>query len=149
MNSRPCFRYSDHPRACGANFLSRGDDHPVDGSSPRVRGKLTNEHKIISSGRIIPARAGQTSGLFHKWCRGSDHPRACGANSPNLVRKRKPIGSSPRVRGKRPLYRVRLCQVRIIPARAGQTPKTLNSAPSSTDHPRACGANSPILCENS
>ena len=51
------------------------------------------------------------------------------------------IGSSPRVRGK-PSHRVMVeAEFRIIPARAGQTPPMRTITQSTTDHPRACGAN--------
>ena len=38
---------------------------------------------------------------------------------------------------------------RIIPAHAGQTAGRAEQFSFRADHPRACGANSPILCENS
>ena len=50
-------------------------------------------------------------------------------------------GSSPRVRGKRPLMSTTFAKARIIPARAGQTPSLCATASTRTDHPRACGAN--------
>ena len=51
-----------------------------DGSSPRVRGKQGTETVGHIGGRIIPARAGQTSTLFAWSVTKPDHPRACGAN---------------------------------------------------------------------
>ena len=35
-----CLPWSDHPRACGANTLPESWRPPMDGSSPRMRGKL-------------------------------------------------------------------------------------------------------------
>ena len=71
--------------------------------------------------RIIPAHAGQTSGLTYPMPSVADHPRACGAN----FRVREVVdayaGSSPRMRGKRLHKRHRGKPVRIIPAHAGQT----------------------------
>ena len=51
----------------------------------------------------------------------SDHPRACGANIATVIALGVAVGSSPRVRGKRPSGAARHAPRRIIPARAGQT----------------------------
>ena len=50
-------------------------------------------------------------------------------------------GSSPRVRGKPSTTAPVTIRPRIIPARAGQTATPARRPCSSTDHPRACGAN--------
>ena len=111
------------------------------GSSPRMRGKRQPADGLGESLRIIPAHAGQTfdGGLI--WLFLSDHPRACGANVACSICSSAFFGSSPRMRGKRiPVYPY--CrEIRIIPAHAGQTDRKLPSNSSSTDHPRACGAN--------
>ena len=104
---------------------------------------------MVCRTRIIPARAGQTVTAQAAWTSGTDHPRACGANSEVCMAVYNAIGSSPRVRGKRAGVLPLGLPVRIIPARAGQTDLPDGRAIESTDHPRACGANSPILCENS
>ena len=114
---------SDHPRACGANPVLgdfRGRD---DGSSPRMRGKRTEEWGRHRSRRIIPAHAGQTTAATPRSRAFPDHPRACGANG---------------------LHRASQLRVqirRIIPAHAGQTPSRRPSTGPAPDHPRACGAN--------
>ena len=132
---------SDHPRACGANVSAEVDDFLQCGSSPRVRGKPSNEHKSENNLRIIPARAGQTWRRSSRRRSSPDHPRACGANEPILPPCHVQIGSSPRVRGKLlqhvPAHAVR----RIIPARAGQTCRYIIVFLTVSDHPRACGAN--------
>ena len=112
---------TDHPRACGANGGARHDAIGQHGSSPRVRGKLRGQQGRVGASRIIPARAGQTSGTTRPGGREPDHPRACGANSNASAVTVTLPGSSPRVRGK-PLASDR-CRpaCRIIPARAGQT----------------------------
>ena len=53
------------------------------------------------------------------------------------------------MRGKHVLEQLREVAGRIIPAHAGQTPVMRFMVMVIPDHPRACGANSPILCENS
>ena len=122
---------SDHPRACGANVEMHASLGSHVGSSPRMRGKLRQQLHVPELFRIIPAHAGQTVSIV---------PRSFASRF---------AGSSPRMRGKLRDVRKPCAFVRIIPAHAGQTiPTILHTYPHS-DHPRACGANSPILCENS
>ena len=79
--SSPCpRRSSDHPRACGANAVQSKGCPAVDGSSPRMRGKLTANAVIRLTMRIIPAHAGQTWRADASTTACPDHPRACGAN---------------------------------------------------------------------
>ena len=135
-------RWSDHPRACGANgvwgvFNIRGH-----GSSPRMRGKPAVIYPRLGARRIIPAHAGQTPpSTTRDTCR-PDHPRACGANKGAFAQTLSADGSSPRMRGKLFHNCSVLCFVRIIPAHAGQTMVAGRHSTPSTDHPRACGANS-------
>ena len=114
-------RAPDHPRACGANAAETPLGDADAGSSPRVRGKPLHLCQGLIDGRIIPARAGQTSFLLLSVLPRSDHPRACGANPRTLNVPHTPSGSSPRVRGKLFLDQVVDLRGRIIPARAGQT----------------------------
>ena len=114
-------RWSDHPRACGANgvwgvFNIRGH-----GSSPRMRGKPAVIYPRLGARRIIPAHAGQTHGRRYMADRTPDHPRACGANSTKYNARHMPTGSSPRMRGKQGRVRADPIRRRIIPAHAGQT----------------------------
>ena len=112
----------DHPRACGANVALRPDFPRIAGSSPRVRGKPQQRLHAFHRRRIIPARAGQTTATIPRHAPHPDHPRACGANSSLLFDATSCAGSSPRVRGKHGLDLVSAPLLRIIPARAGQTP---------------------------
>ena len=106
-----------------------------------MRGKPVHEFELEFVGRIIPARAGQTSTAFAPAFASSDHPRACGANARPTGHHDGLSGSSPRVRGKRcPAIRV-VTRMRIIPARAGQTARSRCRCRTARDHPRACGAN--------
>ena len=139
----------DHPHACGANACMTGVIDNVDGSSPRMRGKRSRPKTVWPRSRIIPAHAGQTAPVRYDTAHLPDHPRACGANvitACGMVRRN---GSSPRMRGKLDDLRDMLSRVRIIPAHAGQTAVSHATRGECPDHPRACGANSPILCENS
>ena len=126
----PC-RRPDHPRACGANAYGVLSEQQEIGSSPRMRGKR-------SPSCLAASRPDSP-----------DHPRACGANLGKIGSLFGSFGSSPRMRGKRRRAPCRWLAFRIIPAHAGQTLLISLSAVLWPDHPRACGANSPILCENS
>ena len=152
---RGCPTSADHPRACGANRGSSRKKRTSAGSSPRVRGKLSDISSKNNKVRIIPARAGQTRACRRtlamragqtRACRRTlamraDHPRACGANELYESLSLDNNGSSPRVRGKHAPNVVDVPRVRIIPARAGQTRRTCSYGCSCSDHPRACGAN--------
>ena len=142
-----CRRTSpDHPRACGANSSRLNASSMVNGSSPRVRGKLGPDRLRWPTVRIIPARAGQTNRPSAHLSRTPDHPRACGANRASRTCSRNASGSSPRVRGKQPEGYGDRAHVRIIPARAGQTLQAGGHPVGQSDHPRACGANMLLMC---
>ena len=57
---------ADHPRACGANGCGYLLIRVWNGSSPRVRGKLSHRYSDGCGYRIIPARAGQTVRFYAK-----------------------------------------------------------------------------------
>ena len=123
--TRACRRchppFPDHPRACGANGAQQGKQVGSAGSSPRVRGKRPCVGIGRRPRRIIPARAGQTMIVRIGLMTVSDHPRACGANMGMTEKLKDKYGSSPRVRGKLWFAIWLVLQIRIIPARAGQT----------------------------
>ena len=145
----PTVPRSDHPRACGANSCDAASGRIVTGSSPRMRGKRQRKPNTQHRTRIIPAHAGQTCSDLVTMGRKPDHPRACGANFQPSRLVGLLGGSSPRMRGK-PVHQFGSVFIgRIIPAHAGQTRRRVRIPVIVPDHPRACGANSPILCENS
>ena len=71
--------------------------------------------------RIIPADAGSTKVVRHRFRHPEDHPRGCGEHFclPSIYRQA--MGSSPRMRGALLPRRRRCHQLRIIPADAGST----------------------------
>ena len=69
-----------------------------------------------------------------------DHPRACGAHDLELASPVKILGSSPRMRGSPPDFRIAFARVGIIPAHAGLTIRVDLIRTAAWDHPRACGA---------
>ena len=141
VRSAPCSARSDHPRACGAN-VGRVHVHELQcGSSPRMRGKPAEVAGAWTATRIIPAHAGQTPQSMLRPATQPDHPRACGANGQQFLTNLGTFGSSPRMRGKPRLERDDSRTRRIIPAHAGQTWVWIRFFQTTTDHPRACGAN--------
>ena len=141
---RCAYHETDHPRACGANRISLSTALRKPGSSPRMRGKRSCRCEICRRPRIIPAHAGQTHAADHAACSRPDHPRACGANFCSVFFVASFVGSSPRMRGKQGRAARRGLVERIIPAHAGQTFCSVFLLLLSSDHPRACGANSVI-----
>ena len=137
----------DHPRACGANHSDPRSPRVHSGSSPRVQGKHVSCFTMRDCLRIIPARAGQTYVVMNTTGVDPDHPRACGANVRGARYAVLRDGSSPRVRGKPGGDPPVGHQLRIIPARAGQTPACSHCRRTFPDHPRACGANSNSVSE--
>ena len=141
LSSSSLVNATDHPRACGANGGLPMAFSWLTGSSPRMRGKRVEPVCDGAEVRIIPAHAGQTAPNRQDACPCPDHPRACGANRRYGRFSTRPVGSSPRMRGKRPVHHRVHADLRIIPAHAGQTPCSPRAARRWTDHPRACGAN--------
>ena len=115
---------TDHPRECGANAMLQNGAYTGNGSSPRVRGKPGHRGVRVGGGRIIPASAGQTTSSPRSPTTPTDHPRECGANGGNDASSEADFGSSPRVRGKPARRHPPPLPPRIIPASAGQTPRT-------------------------
>ena len=130
-----------HPRACGENARLVESVRNASGSSPRVRGKLSDRARGSLSGGLIPARAGKTMRLVMRRVSSAAHPRACGENHERDHILDADHGSSPRVRGK-PSQRPRTSAPgRLIPARAGKTSRHQRADHHRGAHPRACGEN--------
>ena len=71
----------DHPRACGENSMGHMCAVCLQGSPPRMRGKLVWLLHRLTRRRITPAHAGKTNYIFLTGRINQDHPRACGENS--------------------------------------------------------------------
>ena len=112
---------ADHPRSCGANTLTLLRAIYPSGSSPLVRGQ--HQHDLLPTPflRIIPARAGPTTGQPLPDIALADHPRSCGANFGDAFGVVAESGSSPLVRGQLDAHTYLSVCIRIIPARAGPT----------------------------
>ena len=109
------------------------------GSSPLVRGaRYRREGGAIHCG-IIPARAGSTGRSGHPLPWRRDHPRSCGEHDRIREKYGSRTGSSPLVRGARRQTCRGSSDGRIIPARAGSTPRSCIRLAAVRDHPRSCG----------
>ena len=131
--------FRDHPRACGEQVTAPQFHSALVGSSPRVRGAESNQHNVIHTFGIIPARAGSSRQSDCRYRPAWDHPRACGEQEKRLCARPVIEGSSPRVRGAVVSDGEFKGQHRIIPARAGSSFTVSAISASVRDHPRACG----------
>ena len=109
------------------------------GSSPRGRGTRQPRPSGQQPRRFIPARAGNTA--FRSSCvmPQSVHPRAGGEHSTSREPFSCQVGSSPRGRGTLFERGMESPLDRFIPARAGNTNASMQTAFSQSVHPRAGG----------
>ena len=89
--------------------------------------------------RIIPARAGFTTGLQTRPAGLGDHPRSRGVYFAGMAGKASADGSSPLARGLHCLLQTGQALVGIIPARAGFTGADKPEKFDFADHPRSRG----------
>ena len=73
-------KHSEHPRVCGENTNGCQGTRRIQGTSPRMRGKLYFCLQIFVFFRNIPAYAGKTPCPFSCQSSHSEHPRVCGEN---------------------------------------------------------------------
>ena len=135
--------FSDHPHACGENWISGVVEWRIFGPSPRVWGKQLLQHIPRQTFRTIPTRVGKTPTSSRPSGRPLDHPHACGENLRSRNHSVCFCGPSPRVWGKQLHYQVRKRDLRTIPTRVGKTHHRNESLLPRTDHPHACGENTP------
>ena len=135
-------RSTVHPRAGGEHATTRRSSRFSSGSSPRRRGTQVCQRLPGHRHRFIPAQAGNTS--FYAFCRVSKpvHPRAGGEHSAHAGAIRRDTGSSPRRRGTPEIVFDGRCNLRFIPAQAGNTLRKSATKGFASVHPRAGGEHS-------
>ena len=111
-----------HPRSRGEHTDDAAVLAVAFGSSPLARGTLAGNRAKRDVLRLIPARAGNTASPTQTRPWASAHPRSRGEHDsrgrpPGCTR-----GSSPLARGTLLSDRRRVGRLRLIPARAGNTP---------------------------
>ena len=138
--SAPNIRWSAvHPRACGERMLTNLDLLSSNGSSPRLRGTLGQQHHEAPADRFIPAPAGNATSPAARRRATTVHPRACGERRVAVFARRANAGSSPRLRGTRLWGQITSFENRFIPAPAGNAATCSPSVAPVSVHPRACG----------
>ena len=113
--------HPEHPRVCGENLGYPCFPGLLLGTSPRMRGKRSERFGHGRYERNIPAYAGKTSILSVPVYGPTEHPRVCGENAAVNSWEGAPIGTSPRMRGKRRPAHGQCVRPRNIPAYAGKT----------------------------
>ena len=68
----------DHPRACGEKCEVTSSGAELDGSPPRLRGKVVRGYMQCPMLRITPASAGKRPEMAKRARKHEDHPRVCG-----------------------------------------------------------------------
>ena len=134
----PCPEW-DHPRSRGVYFWERVILDGLLGSSPLARGLPALVDECEREGRIIPARAGFTPRAPGPRPGVRDHPRSRGVYPLILAHPPGTAGSSPLARGLRDTGGHAATATRIIPARAGFTPRCPRRSCRRPDHPRSRG----------
>ena len=75
--------WKDHPRVCGEEKDNPDEWSEVQGSPPRMRGRVAEGLQLALELGITPAYAGKSRASRppgpHRW----DHPRVCGEESSN------------------------------------------------------------------
>ena len=125
---------------CGADPWRALVGRLLQGSSPRVRGRLPEAMEPAGFGWLIPACAGQTSSEERARMQAAAHPRVCGADACQAFWMASMLGSSPRVRGRPARRQAAGHSPGLIPACAGQTELARRWNSDSGAHPRVCGA---------
>ena len=114
-------QFKDHPRVCGEKFSPRPERRSLQGSPPRVRGKVRYGHGVHAGFRITPACAGKRGIPPFVLGVGEDHPRVCGEKKGACHALPGVQGSPPRVRGKGFAPFPLKILIRITPACAGKS----------------------------
>ena len=124
---------------CGEHFIISARGLGKTGSSPHVRGALSQLQCPCRWLGIIPACAGSTLFCHRFFGRFRDHPRMCGEHLPESAICGHSRGSSPHVRGAQNLLPIMQDLDGIIPACAGSTKGAFGIQGRHWDHPRMCG----------
>ena len=130
-----------HSSSRGENSTAATSLWRLLGSSPLTRGKLFGGDLLIICHRLIPAHAGKTEPYRTPNPADQAHPRSRGENTLGSALAHQPPGSSPLTPGKPPPRAVRGADLRLIPAHAGKTARSLGVLGRRGAHPRSRGEN--------
>ena len=133
------YRRQVHPRECGGSSRRSARVMELEGTSPRVRGKLWLRGSGAINERYIPASAGEAPFSLPTSYAAPVHPRECGGSEWIGRLRDKVKGTSPRVRGKLPTVETQYVCTGYIPASAGEARTSDSKRAVPTVHPRECG----------
>ena len=134
-----------HPRSRGEHRKPAMTKSTPPGSSPLARGTQSLRAFHIFGVGLIPARAGNTSPCPALPGLRRAHPRSRGEHDRIRSAAARCVGSSPLARGTPRQPRRRAPTMRLIPARAGNTPECFDCMMRDRAHPRSRGEHG-ILC---
>ena len=134
-----------HPRSHGENKQLLVAAASQRGSSPLTRGKRAARAALRGGVGLIPAHAGKTTFSRSTLTRAWAHPRSCGENCRRRRCFRGVRGSSPLMRGKRPLRACGRGSTGLIPAHAGKTELPRSVGSHHRAHPRSRGEKA-LIC---
>ena len=140
FSSRSSFsRVSAHPRSRGEHHGSASSFVRHLGSSPLARGTRSRLAGLSRKPWLIPARAGNTNKATPESTSSAAHPRSRGEHRPLATPTEGATGSSPLARGTQPYALVKMDELRLIPARAGNTNTPRAARAWRAAHPRSRG----------
>ena len=128
-----------HPRSRGEHAVGGMSKLFEPGSSPLARGTRSGTELRILFPGLIPARAGNTSGIKTGNSELRAHPRSRGEHLASSSASTSAPGSSPLARGTHPSYELEFTIRGLIPARAGNTARYILAPLPIRAHPRSRG----------
>ena len=135
-----------HPRSRGEHIKEVSPSGKQGGSSPLARGTPRFGCMRGLSGRLIPARAGNTWFSGDGTTRAPAHPRSRGEHTHKELELDPANGSSPLARGTLPRGHHNSAGLRLIPARAGNTVDVAAGVQAHAAHPRSRGEHRRCSC---
>ena len=134
-----------HPRSRGGHPIPAPPGTSLSGSSPLARGTQEQTARLTVEPGLIPARAGNTLEQVRVPATRGAHPRSRGEHARYTPGRSLSPGSSPLARGTRPRLRSVRQWPGLIPARAGNTRRTVERLILARAHPRSRGEHTFVL----
>ena len=128
-----------HPRSRGEHYHKQAKQMRDRDSSPLARGTRSPAAPLHRNARLIPARAGNTTRASPSSVPSSAHPRSRGEHQLLDLCRSRNYGSSPLARGTLIALIGSVLVLRLIPARAGNTPGLSPPRRQWSAHPRSRG----------
>ena len=128
-----------HPRSRGEHYHKQAKQMRDRDSSPLARGTRSPAAPLHRNARLIPARAGNTTRASPSLVPSSAHPRSRGEHQLLDLCRSRNYGSSPLARGTLIALIGSVLVLRLIPARAGNTPGLSPPRRQWSAHPRSRG----------